>query len=319
MRAIFLTVADPHIGLGHLYRCDALATALNERSVDTTLVVDCRSGREWLAARAPETAWTIAPWTDTPAEAQRAITDADGVIVDAYEIVPEVRRLLAERDDAPVWFDDYGSNIPEHGIVINGGPGAHLVGYPERPGLALLLGTDYQVLRKPFWQPTDRIVREDIDSVGVLLGGTDHGGLANEVLSIVRRTVPSDTTVYAIGAEPVVGLPSDIKATGRLTAQEMKNLFDALDILVAAAGQTVAEAVSCKLPTLMIQTAENQEYNVRGWLSLGCAIGNHDGDDNSHLAEQLRRAALYQTRQHLKKACETIKIGSPERLCTALL
>jgi len=78
--------------------------------------------------------------------------------------------------------------------------------------------------------------------------------------------------VYAIGVNAEAVRQPGVRGTGRLTAGEMKQLFDRLDVLVTAAGQTVAEAISCRLPTVIVQTAENQEYNVAGWRDAGCVL-----------------------------------------------
>jgi len=271
MQACLLTVADPEVGLGHLYRCDALAAALAQQGVATTLIVACSAGHNWLAARAPETPWEIASWNQDATATKSAIGNAHLVVVDAYDIAPEVQRIIQNAAENPVYFDDYGATVPERGVLINGSPGAGLIGYPERPGLTLLLGTDYQVLRPPFWNQTTRTVRETVQSVGVMLGGTDHHGLMNSVLSVVRRAVPQAATVYAVGVNSIPGAIDGVYPTGRLTAQEVKSMFDSLDLLITAAGQTVAEAVSCALPTIMIQTADNQEWNMRGWVARNSA------------------------------------------------
>jgi len=300
MQTVFLTVADPHIGLGHLYRCDALATALRARGIDVSLVVDCRAGPEWLASRAPDNPWMIKPWTDDPETTMVAVANAVRVIVDAYDIDGTVRDVIGQAATDPVYFDDYGSNIPERGMVINGSPGAHLIDYPERPGLVLLLGPQYQVHRKPFWQSTNRTIRERVEAVGVMLGGTDHRGLIDQVLPVVRNSVRSEAIVYAIGVEPDAIRHAGVKATGRLTAQQMKELFDGLDLLVTAAGQTVAEAVSCELPTVMIQTAENQRYNVDGWCAESCSVSA--GWHRSHrLLKELHRSILHETDYHQRQ------------------
>ena len=309
MKAILLTAADPGVGLGHLYRCDALATALIERGVDASLAVHCRNGVDWLEARAPQSPWTMAQWTDKPHAFRRTIAQADRVILDSYDIAPEVLRIIDRSVKVPIYFDDYGMNVPQRGMVINGSPGAHLIGYPERPGLLLLLGPDYQVLRKPFWQPTERTVSERVISVGVILGGTDHRGLMERILQVVRETVSADTEIYAIGVEPQAMSRPGIQATGRLTAQEIKDLFDQLDLLVTAAGQTVAEAVSCCLPTVVIQTAENQEYNVQGWINKSCAVlgGWHRSSEFSdNLSSALQKGLKYSSRNgmvHRMQAC----------------
>jgi UDP-4-amino-4,6-dideoxy-N-acetyl-beta-L-altrosamine N-acetyltransferase len=230
-----------------------------------------------------------------------AVANADRVIVDAYDIDDMVRDVIGRAATDPVYFDDYGSNIPDRGIVINGSPGARMIDYPERPGLVLLLGLQYQVLRKPFWQSTNRIIREHVESVGVMLGGTDHLGLMDQLLPLVGDAVPAEATVYAIGVETDAIRHAGVTATGRLTAQQMKDLFDRLDLLVTAAGQTVAEAVSCKLPTVMIQTAENQKYNVDGWRESCCTIYS-----DSQLSTALNSAMDSSTRSALAASAASL-------------
>jgi len=323
MRTVFLTVADSHTGLGHLYRCDALATALAEKGADVSLLVDCRAGREWLASRAPENPWIIQQWTDDPETTMATIANADRVIVDAYDIEDTVRKTISETVPDPVYFDDYGSNIPERGIVINGSPGAYLIDYPERPGLVLFLGPQYQVLRKPFWQSSSRTIRERVELVGVMLGGTDHRGLIDQVLPVVRYAVGSEATVYAIGVEPDAIRHAGVKATGRLTAQQMKELFDGLDLLVTAAGQTVAEAVSCELPTVMIQTAENQTYNVEGLLQSQAAVAGGTIEDfvkgkTSHILTDISRQVT--ARANMAQICKKLRLDrSTDRVAMIIM
>lgn len=322
MHAVFLTVADPDVGLGHLYRCDALATALVERGFETSIAIDCRNGIDWLQSRASEAPWRALRWTDDAHAMMRTTADAERVVIDAYDIAPEVREAIEHQEAAPICFDDYGTNVPERGVVINGSPGAHLINYPERPGLVVLLGPHYQVLRKPFWQPTDRAVRERLSSVGVMLGGTDHRGLMDSVLSVVRQTVHAETTVYAIGVEPNSIRTTAIEATGYLSADELKNLFDRLDLLVSAAGQTVAEAVACRLPTVMIQTAENQRYNLEGWTTVGAAVSAGSYRDprfSGNLTEVMRAEGAVEPRRAQTSAAASVEVsGGAQRLSRAL-
>lgn len=317
---VFLTVADPAIGLGHLYRCDALAGAMRGAGNNATLIVDSRRGGEWVAAHPPETEWTLSNWAHNGQVAAEAVATADLVIIDAYEMSPEVRRTIQTHAGRPVYFDDTGTNIPQQGVVINGSPGAHLIPYPHRPGLELILGTDYQVVRRPFWTPNDRVVRDRIETVGVMLGGTDHQGLMGDVLPVVQATVPQSATIYAIGVEKTsMRNATGVQATGRLAAVEIKSLFDHLDLLVTAAGQTVAEAVACRLPTVMIQTAGNQHYNVHGWENAGCArsAGAYDEPGFAErLSEAIHSELAVEVRRSQSEAAGAVSIHCGARRLT---
>src|SRR5205809_3914520 len=68
MSAVFVTEASPEVGLGHLRRCEALATALRRRGATSRFLVD---GEAALAG--PE----VVPlaWTRDPALACAAVAD----------------------------------------------------------------------------------------------------------------------------------------------------------------------------------------------------------------------------------------------------
>jgi spore coat polysaccharide biosynthesis predicted glycosyltransferase SpsG len=156
-----------------------------------------------------------------------------------------------------------------------------------------------------------------------MLGGTDHRGLIDQVLPVVRYAVGSEATVYAIGVEPDAIRHAGVKATGRLTAQQMKELFDGLDLLVTAAGQTVAEAVSCELPTVMIQTAENQTYNVEGLLQSQAAVAGGTIEDfvkgkTSHILTDISRQVT--ARANMAQICKKLRLDrSTDRVAMIIM
>ncbi len=283
MRAVFLTTADPDIGLGHLYRCDALATALNEWGVATTIVVDTQAGPSWLVDRAPESPWTVASWTSDTTTLSDLIVDTDRIVVDAYGIDPKIREVIDSSDGRVTVFDDQGSDWPTKGVVVNGGPGAVHISYPQHKDVAYLIGPQYQVLRKAFRRPVKRAIRNSVDTIGVMLGGTDHRRRLSDVIAAIRTAVPHRVRILAIGAGESAVSRRDAETTGRLTPDGISRLFDEIDLLVTAAGQTVAEAVSRGLPCVMVQTAENQQFNVRGWTERGCAAFAGAIDEESDL------------------------------------
>lgn len=272
--AFFFTVADPDVGLGHLYRCDALATALVQHGYTTEIIVESRSGSEWLSPLAPQSAHRLAPWLTSPGTADRLIAGCDDpvIVVDAYGVTGEVFAALSTASSTRVVFDDLGDAPPDPVIVVNGGPGAHLMQYPTRPGVAFLLGPHYQVLREPFRRRDPSRGPSKRSAVGVLLGGTDHRSLQREVVTTVRTALDPSLRVYAIGAPEAPITDPSVSATGRLSADQIATLYRSLRFLVTAAGQSVAEAVSVGLPSIMIQTADNQALNVRGWQDRGCAL-----------------------------------------------
>lgn len=269
-RVVLLTVADPEVGLGHLFRCDALVQAMLMHSdVEARLFIACSAGKEWLEKRAPESPYSLEKWNTDADITGKIIREADMVVVDAYTISYEVWEELRGHPRLAV-FDDTGEKPPFEGFLINGSPGAHFVGYEHIPGRTLLLGTDYQVLRPSFWKRTERNVRENIKTVLIMAGGTDHVNSVETMVQAAKEALPADVEIKVIGSYNEDD--NRVKSTGFLDAAQIKEEFDNADLLITAAGQTVAEAVSCALPAIMVQTADNQEMNVRGWEEKGTAI-----------------------------------------------
>lgn len=265
MRAAVLTVADPEIGIGHLSRCDALGRALESEGCPYDLVVNCKAGDDWLRERLDGSGFARRAWSCDIEDVRSSIAGAELVVVDTYTIAAPVWSYLQEHALRLVVFDDYGATVPKRGIVVNGSPGAELVGYPDRARVRYLLGIDYQVLRPPFWtRPTHRIPGK-LKTVGVMMGGTDHRELTWRVVRVLEDVIPADVKIHVIGAIDESNLSGRTSTSGFLSAIGVKSVFDSIDLLISAAGQTVAEAVACLVPTISLQTADNQRMNVEGW------------------------------------------------------
>jgi UDP-2,4-diacetamido-2,4,6-trideoxy-beta-L-altropyranose hydrolase len=275
--AHFFLLADPDIGVGHLMRCDALAQTMNEQGVQTELIIQTKNGEEWLSNYAPISSWRSEDWASNPDVSRKSIirkSEAYTVIaiIDAYNINPDISNLFSQFADLTVYFDDFGDVKVDAGFIINGGPGADMIPYPDKPGVSYLLGTEYQVLRKPFRQPARRVHRNCIQRVGIMLGGTDHRGAARELARLLRSELHEDVSIFIVGTEDSSTSGNGIEYTGFLTSRDLRELFLGLDILITAGGQTMAEAVACELPTIAIKTAENQKFNIYGWQRAGVCI-----------------------------------------------
>lgn len=100
----------------------------------------------------------------------------------------------------------------------------------------------------------------------------------------------------------------------------MRELFERSDLVVTAAGQTVAEAASSALPAVIFQTAENQAINIDGWTSRGAAMavtleGLLSGDDRG----VIERALEYDSRRNMVEADLSLEVwNSTRRLATTL-
>jgi len=269
-RVVIFTVADPEIGLGHLYRCDALAQALVQIGTVAVLYIESHSGFDWLKSKNIVSNFSIQSWTKDPLLIRDLEVDTNLFIIDSYNVSSNVWEYFTNTDIKIAVFDDFGEKPYLPGFLINGSPRSKILKYSKNQDRHLLLGTDYQVLRPPFWNKIERKIGESINLVAVMLGGTDRLNASQKVVAIMKGVLPVETHIIVVGGE--VEADDRIKHISFLSASGVRDLFKEADFLVSAAGQTVAEAVSTELPLVIIQTAENQDLNYRGWAEKGVCI-----------------------------------------------
>jgi spore coat polysaccharide biosynthesis predicted glycosyltransferase SpsG len=271
MKAAFFTAADPEIGLGHLFRCDALAQALTLNGLTTELLVDSESGFDWVAQKPLNTSWQICRWKQDPVLFSSRLNDCNIPIFDAYDIDASIWKVVREAERQCVVFDDFGEKPVLPGILINGSPGAGYLVYRHSPDRSLLLGYEYQVLREPFWLPPPNRRISNVQRAGILMGGTDPLRYGEQVIRIAEGLLPQTVEIIEVGKTRSAG-SGRVVGTGMLSAAGIRKLFLSLDFLICGGGQSVPEAVSCGLPALIFCLVENQRWNYMGWVETGAVI-----------------------------------------------
>lgn len=269
-RVILFTVADPEIGLGHLYRCDALAQAMNQIGAVVSLCIESHSGVEWLNSKQIVSDYLLKSWSEDSLLIRQLERRNDLFIIDSYNVSTKVWVSFSNTNIPITVFDDYGEKPFLQGFLVNGSPGAKFLHYSKNKERTLLLGTDYQVLRQPFWNMDEKTIQENLQLVVVMLGGTDHLNISQKIVDILKAVLPTKTRIVIISGK--IQDDDRIEHISFLSASGVKNIFLEADLLISAAGQTVAEAVSTELPLVIIQTTENQELNYRGWAEKGVCI-----------------------------------------------
>jgi len=228
--------AGADVGMGHLARCSAVAAALAERGADVRcLGFGAPDERELDGVR----------WRPLADPAQLG-EPGDLLLVDSYS--PE-RAVLARGDAFVAAFHDQGE--PPSGAEL-------VIGAGEAPaGVARLSGLEHACLRRPYWRPSRR---EPAGVVGAVLVSTGAGAAgapfsATEVAAAVARALP-DVTVRVTGSQDAPG----VEAIG--SPSSLREHFEAVDLAVTAAGQTMLEALATGRPVVAAVTAENQRLQA---------------------------------------------------------
>src|SRR5947199_10466322 len=256
MSAVFVTEASPEVGLGHLRRCEALATALRRRGATSRFLVDGEA-----AVAGPE----VVPlaWTRDPALACAAVAESrdDAAIVDSYRATPELFERLRDVAGCVVAIDDVADRrLPTH-LVVNGSFGATHLRYRGAPDTRFLLGPEYALLDPAFGEAPNRVPAEAVRRVLVTLGGGVVGEPLAPFVAAVRRTLPSATIDLALGplSDDEAGAQEAVTHRG---LRSLCGLMLQSDLAVTGGGMTVYECLAAGTPVVCVCLADNQRPNI---------------------------------------------------------
>jgi UDP-2,4-diacetamido-2,4,6-trideoxy-beta-L-altropyranose hydrolase len=305
-------------GTGHVMRCLALSQAWMDAGGQTGYV--CAALPQALAARISEENIAIRKLECEPGSSQdladtirqaRAVR-ADWIVVDGYHFGPEYQRALAETGLKVILIDDGGAAHQYADFVVNQNLYADESLYPSRaPHTRLLLGCEFALLRREFWEwrARDREVRSEARNVLVTLGGADAKNTSLSVLNALIRTRKTclEVTVLTGSANPHEDSirrlveASTIPIRVEHAVSDMPSRMAWADVAISAAGSTTWELLFMGLPSLLVTQAENQQPIARAVGLAGAAVtldADHFENWSSTIVRVVEDAAL---RGHLSR------------------
>lgn len=263
-RALFLTEAGSHTGMGHLVRCSALADALAARGVHCEFRVN-------LSGQAPEFAmphrFEYRAWhVDQPVRADE-LRQADWVVVDSYRAEMDALQAIADAARITLVLDDFAHGYPAQSIVLNICGTAEAYRHdPQR----LLLGAQFVLLRAPFRRADPPLIKPHIETVLVTLGGGDTARFVAPLVDSLCCLRPH-WRVLALAA-PGEASPQ-VEWHFAVPAEQMAALMRRADLAISAGGQTLNELAALGVPTLALKLADNQATNIENGHAAGFLLG----------------------------------------------
>ena len=272
MKIFIITEGGRNIGFGHVARCVSLAQAFLERGISSEFILN---GDKSLSGLLKGRKYTFFNWVKDKKKLFSLIKGAEVAIVDSYLAGEGIYKRIAELADLPVFVDDNKRlNYPK-GLLINGSIYAQNINYPTRKGLTYLLGSQYALLRKEFWDTPRRKVKNSIGTIMVTFGGDDEMGLTPRVTEFLNKNYPDmvKNIVIGKGFQNTEGLERLL--AGRVNfiyspdAARMKSTMLEADIAICAAGQTLYELARTGTPAIATSVARNQLKNAKGFERAG--------------------------------------------------
>lgn len=271
MKVFIVTEGFQSTGYGHLTRCLALYQAFEERGIQPTFIANCdESGKKYLG----KINLDIYNWLEKSDKFIEQINGSEIAIIDSYLASKEIYSWISECVEKAVYIDDFLRIEYPKGIIINGTIGAENLPYKRNPNQRYLLGIDYIPLRKEFWDIPDIKRNEKVQNVLITFGGQDIRNLTFTILdSLLESFTPFNYHVVLGGNNTIENLDKyngdNVNFYSSLNAKQMLELMLKCDLAITTAGQTTYELVRVGLQTIAIGVADNQKYNLKGWIEKG--------------------------------------------------
>lgn len=272
MNVFIITEGTAQTGYGHLTRCLAMYQGFEEKGIIPTIIANCdENGKKVLC----ETNLESFDWIIDQEKLISIIKKADIAIIDSYLAEMPIYEKIHEVVKKSIYIDDtMRINYPP-GIIINGTVGAENLCYQKDDKHMYLLGLEYTPLRKAFWDIPPKKQNKMIENVLITIGGQDIRGITFKILDAVLNSFPSFCYHVVIGYNDYQNMIVNYQQYKNVTfyqslnAEEMRDLMLKCDLAISAAGQTTYELARTYIKTIALGVAENQLYNIRGWLSKG--------------------------------------------------
>jgi UDP-2,4-diacetamido-2,4,6-trideoxy-beta-L-altropyranose hydrolase len=246
MKVLILTEAGKSIGFGHLTRCIGLYQGFKEKGVDVEIVVNADSSVDFLLKGIK---YKKFDWLRKMEDIFKSLRKVDIVIIDSYLADLDFYKKVSEIVKIPVYIDDYKRLDYPKGIVINPSIYGDRLNYPKKEGVMYLLGKQYIILRKEFWNVPKKKINKHIKNVLITFGGTNQQDLAKTIAKYLEDKFSFNISI--------------VDPNKNFTAKDMLKLMLEADICISGGGQTTYELARVGVPTIGICFAENQLNNLK--------------------------------------------------------
>lgn len=306
MRIVILTEGGKDIGFGHLTRCISLYQAFEENGVIPEIAAN---GDESIASLLKGKRHRVLD--RNKGVIPDDILKADIAVVDSYLLGLDLYKKVSAKAEVTAYIDDYARLDYPRGIIINGGIGVRKDMYPSAAGRTYLLGTEYALLRKPFWTIKTKDVKSSIDSILVTFGGDDIRDLTPKVLRFLAIKYPEVKKRVVIGAgfQNAGGIACLKDSRTELVyypdAEMMLEAMQGSDIAISAGGQTLNELARVGVPAIAVAVSDNQVDNSINWKKAGFieyAGWWQEGDILQNIENSIERLRPADVRKDMKAA-----------------
>ena len=319
--------------MGHVMRCLSVADAAAGFGAGCCFITADDQPQSLILERGYECIVLGTRWDDMDGEVgelEKVIRDKGigRLLIDSYQVTESYLRRVNSLTDV-FYLDDLNSfAYPVH-AVIDYAVYADDDYYPERfPGTRFYLGCGYAPLRKAFADPHPKKIKQKVDNILIMSGGSDPFGIIGEILEAIPLDGFSDINVIcgsynlkeAELRERYKGYPG-VHIYPHVA--DIWNLYEQADIAVSAGGSTLYELSSMGVPTITYSLADNQIPNVTYFDKYGlmpCAGDVREGNVPKSVSRLLKEMDSPERRADISVRLQRLVDGKgAERLASLIL
>lgn len=300
------------IGMGHIMRTLALAKELCKSSV---VFYICKTEKGMLGKYESGIQRITEEGFDTILVDENNIIEglkdihADVLITDSYDVDEEYFNRTKAMFRKTGYIDD-NNLLPYYNVdfLINQNLGAEELKYNVNEDTELLLGTRYVMLREEFRElPINRTVKPTIKDILITIGGADPNNITENILDMIKDldfnfhvvVGPSFTNLHTLNK-----IEKENDNINLYFNANMAKLMCNSDLAISSCGSTLYELAACRVPTIGIIAAENQEKLSDNMQRKGII---HNLGWYSRLEKERVRATIELMAMSDKNRCEIMK------------
>jgi UDP-2,4-diacetamido-2,4,6-trideoxy-beta-L-altropyranose hydrolase len=300
-RFIFRVESDNQGGMGHFYRCLALANILDEYQ-RTFLMNEYQPNLASILNTSNiklETLNSESPFIANADEISTYIDKKDIVILDGYQYDESYMAVLNNIAAGLVVIDDLNKGKYFADIILNHGPHAKNSKYKSLDKTKLLLGQQYTLLRPAFYKNAGKgKVRDQVKVITICFGGADSKNYASKYLEALNHMDKRFQVNIILGSsnhnpngeyEKFNQNLIEVIIHRNILDEKMASLLLASDLLIATPSNIMMEACTLNIPTITQAVAKNQEpfYEFLDQYKLATCIPEYSENSTRSLAELL--------------------------------
>ena len=298
-KVIFRVDIGQSTGIGHIRRCEALASALNDLNVESVFILNKTMNEELLWVykdhNLPYRKHFLSQFLSSDyssCDVEREVDEINKfaleenirtIVLDSYHINSEYITRLRSYGFFVVTIDDLADMPFPSDVVVNGSAGAKYLNYKSSTDeTVFLLGLEYFLLR-PEFKSRNYQINNEVNNILITMGGSDSSDNTSQIIQLLEnRYVNGGLVLGDFKLKVVLGPFYHNRVNIELLSKNSKrdieiidspsnmcSIMESVDLAISAAGQTIYELCALGVPAVAIQSAENQSSNINELSRLG--------------------------------------------------